>query len=92
MKRVVLVTGDSSGIGRAACTQLSASDWIVYGASRSDVTNASWSHVAMDVTDEASVAAAVAGIVAQEGRLDAVVDAVTRPTKRQSVIYLGRAI
>ena len=73
MKRVVLVTGDSSGIGKAACARLSEAGWIVYGASRSDVPGAAWSHIAMDVTDEASVTTAVADIVAQAGRLDAVV-------------------
>ena len=73
MKRVVLVTGDSSGIGRATCTRLAQTDWVVYGASRSDVTDVAWSHVAMDVTDETSVAQAIAEIASREGQLDGVV-------------------
>ena len=73
MQRVVLVTGDSSGIGRATCARLSGSGWIVYGASRSAVADVTWSHLAVDVTDTASVAQAVAEITTQDGRLDAVV-------------------
>lgn len=70
---VVLVTGDSAGIGRACCEQLKARGRIVYGASRSEPASAGWHHVGMDVTDEASVARAVAHVAEREGRIDAVV-------------------
>ncbi|MGD9829431.1 MAG: SDR family NAD(P)-dependent oxidoreductase, partial [Hyphomicrobiaceae bacterium] len=73
--RVVLVTGDSAGIGRACCEQLAASGRIVYGASRSEQGGPGWHHLRMDVTDEASVAEGVAQITENEGRIDAVVNA-----------------
>lgn len=72
-RTVVVVTGDSSGIGRACCERLAASGRIVHGASRTEPAGAKWHHMHMDVTDEASVRAAVTAVLAREGRLDAVI-------------------
>ena len=71
--KVVLVTGDSSGIGRATCVRLAAAGWQVFGASRRDVETDQWAHVTMDVTDEASTTSAINQIVEKAGRLDALV-------------------
>lgn len=73
MQKVVLITGDSSGIGRCACQRLAERNWRVYGASRSTVETDAWTHLMMDARDEASVAEAIAHIVAEAGRIDAVV-------------------
>ena len=70
---VVLVTGSSSGIGRACCDRLAAGGRRVYGASRTPGDAARWTYVAMDVTDDASVARAVDEVVRREGRIDALV-------------------
>ena len=70
---VVLVTGSSSGIGRACCDRLAAGGRRVYGASRTPGAAAQWTYVAMDVTDDASVARAVDEVVRREGRIDALV-------------------
>lgn len=75
--KVVLVTGGSSGLGKSICERLSASGHTVYGTSRkAQGVEAHGSHhlLAMDVTDEGSVRAAVAEIVRREGRLDVVVN------------------
>jgi len=76
--RVVLVTGASSGLGAACARALSARGHRVYGASRRAGTDAPAAGapipLAMDVTDEASVGAAVAALLAREGRLDVVVN------------------
>ncbi len=72
-RKVVLVTGSSSGIGLACADQLHLAGWIVVGASRRGSGGAGWQSIVMDVDDDASVAGGVAAIVAEHGRLDAVV-------------------
>ena len=72
--RVVLVTGTSSGFGRAIALALHARGDRVYGTARSAPTPADFPQLALDVTDEASVNAAVEAVLKQAGRLDAVVN------------------
>ena len=75
-KRVVLVTGASSGIGRACATHLAGRGYRVYGTSRRTGAGQPGS-VAMlvaDVTDDRSVEQAVAAVLEREGRLDIVVN------------------
>lgn len=77
--RVVLITGASSGIGKACAQYLQSRGYRVYGTSRR-VTEAGAAGpdgvrmVAMDVTSEASVQAAITLILAREGRIDVVVN------------------
>ena len=73
----MLVTGASSGIGRATAELLAARGFRVFGASRrapdphpSGVRD-SW--LAMDVRDEAAVGRGVAEVIAHAGRIDALV-------------------
>jgi NAD(P)-dependent dehydrogenase (short-subunit alcohol dehydrogenase family) len=73
-KKVVLVTGASSGIGRACAELLAARGYRVYGASRRPAAAPLVESIAMDVTDDASVRDAVAGVIAREGRIDIVVN------------------
>src|SRR5580700_9890414 len=73
-KRVVLVTGASSGIGRACAELLAARGYRVDGASRRPVSRALVEPVSMDVRDDASVRDAVEGVMAREGRIDIVVN------------------
>jgi NAD(P)-dependent dehydrogenase (short-subunit alcohol dehydrogenase family) len=74
-KRVVLVTGASSGIGLACARYLGEHGFRVYGISRRPApsTPAVTSLIA-DVTDGRSVEQAIATVVAREGRLDIVVN------------------
>ena len=77
MKRakVVLVSGASSGIGRATAALLHAKGHIVYGTSRDPERHeAPWRMLRLDVTEGASCAAAVATVLAEQGRIDALVN------------------
>jgi NAD(P)-dependent dehydrogenase (short-subunit alcohol dehydrogenase family) len=76
MKPSVLVTGASSGIGAAAARHLTDRGFQVFGTSRRPEAAAAapalrW--VAMDVCDDASVAAGVRSVLEAAGSLDGVV-------------------
>lgn len=76
---VALVTGASSGIGKAIVLRLIADGWIVYGAARrrdkmDEIAAAGAKVLAIDLTDEASMTTAINTLLAAEGRLDALVN------------------
>src|SRR4051794_32266463 len=71
--QVVLITGCSSGIGKAICERLKEGNFSVYGGSRNACAAQGWTHVTMDVTDDSSVQVAIDEIARREARIDAVV-------------------
>ncbi len=78
-KQVALVTGASSGIGEAVARRLLAGGWTVYAGARrvdrmSPLAQAGARLLDLDVTDDASMVAAVEGILADTGRIDALVN------------------
>ena len=76
MKGVVLVTGASSGIGRAISVALVRRGYTVFGAARARKDN--WpegvSFIQMDVTDESSVRGALESIRCSHGSLYALIN------------------
>ncbi|WP_323099127.1 oxidoreductase [Intrasporangium sp. YIM S08009] len=77
--RVALVTGGSSGIGEATARELVAAGMTVYAAARrvermQPLTEIGVHALAMDVTDDASMQAGVDRILAEQGRLDVLVN------------------
>jgi short-subunit dehydrogenase len=76
MGKVILVTGASSGIGLACATALQAKGHTVYGSSRdiSRIKSVSFKPIELDVTDDASVKAAIDKIIKAEGKIDVLVN------------------
>ncbi|MGW7005643.1 SDR family NAD(P)-dependent oxidoreductase [Streptomyces sp. NPDC054933] len=86
-RKTVLITGTSSGIGLAAAVAAAQAGWLTVATMR-DTSRADALHQAaadagvadrvevrrLDVTDPASVAACLDGVLADHGRLDAVVN------------------
>jgi NAD(P)-dependent dehydrogenase (short-subunit alcohol dehydrogenase family) len=79
-EQVILITGSSSGIGRATATEAAARGHRVFASARrpEDVADlarpGAIEALALDVTDVASVERAVAEVVRRAGRLDALVN------------------
>jgi len=76
---VVLVTGASSGIGESAARHLQEAGFTVYAAARrvermAGLRDAGVHTIALDVTDDRSAQAAIAQILAEQGRIDVLVN------------------
>ena len=77
MSKVILITGGSSGIGRAIATYLSEkNDYIVYGSSRNlnKLENTPFLPVELDVTSEQSINDCVEKIIKDQGRIDVLIN------------------
>ncbi|HEY1833587.1 MAG TPA: SDR family NAD(P)-dependent oxidoreductase [Solirubrobacteraceae bacterium] len=77
--KAVLITGCSTGIGRATAQRLAAGDWTVYATARrpesiADLEQAGCRTLALDVTDEASMKAAVDAVEANEGAVGVLIN------------------
>lgn len=79
MKKVVLITGASSGMGKSTAKFLHAQGHKVYGAARrmnemQDLKELGMGIVSLDLTNEESIQQAVKTIIDAEGRIDVLVN------------------
>ena len=73
---IALLTGASSGIGKASAEKLSSAGYSVYGTSRrgAKAGQQSFAMLALDVTSDASVESVVSEVIRLEGRIDLLVN------------------
>ena len=84
--RIAIITGAADGIGAATATMFADAGAVVVGIDRAEREGI----VAADVTDEAAMAAVVAGAVERHGRVDCLVNVVggSRPGKTTKELSL----
>ncbi|MGV3610125.1 MAG: oxidoreductase [Fluviicola sp.] len=79
MKKVILITGASSGMGKVFAQDLAKEGHIVYGAARrvdllDELTKKGVKTIALDVTNDESMQSCVQTILDKEGRIDVLVN------------------
>jgi short-subunit dehydrogenase len=79
MKKVALITGASSGMGKSAALNLHQQGYTVYGAARrtermKDLEEKGIGVLKLDLTDDASIVKAVDTILEKEGRIDILIN------------------
>jgi NAD(P)-dependent dehydrogenase (short-subunit alcohol dehydrogenase family) len=79
IKKVILVTGASAGMGKEFAKHLLQDGYIVYGAARrvekmEDIKKLGVKVLNMDVTDEASMVNGIETIIKAEGRIDVLIN------------------
>ena len=75
MKKVILITGISSGFGKSTANLLAVQGHTLYGTVRKDCdTDSRINVLKMDITDTTSIKNAVGTIINKEGRIDVLIN------------------
>ncbi len=73
-QQVIIITGASSGFGKATAEMLSRKGHTVYGLCRRVLAESNIKYCQCDVRDREQIAAVVAQIVAEQGRVDVLIN------------------
>ena len=74
MKKVVVITGASSGIGLETANYFADKGYKVYGISRADFNTSKFKHICCDICDHNKVEQVFDQIVAEAGKIDILVN------------------
>ena len=74
MKKVVVITGTSSGIGFTLAEFLTQKKYVVYGLSRSIPSNANFTTISVDITQKDQVKNAIEQIISKENKIDVLIN------------------
>ena len=77
MSKVILVTGGSSGIGRAIATYVNEkNNYVVYGSSRNlkKLDDVAFVPIELDVTSEKSINECIEKIISENGKIDVLIN------------------
>lgn len=73
MRKVVVISGATSGIGRSACDEFAKNGYKVYGIARKPSDDFPYAFVACDLTKEDELKQAIANILSKEKTIDVLV-------------------
>ena len=74
MKKVILITGASSGIGLCTAEYLSRKGYVVYGTARKPFSNENFKQIVADVNNHTEMEKVFEMIILKEGQLDVVIN------------------
>lgn len=74
MNKVCVITGGSSGIGKACAEEMRDAGYTVYELSRREIANEGINHLFCDVTSEDAVHSAVQEIMSKEDHIDVLIN------------------
>lgn len=73
-KKVIVITGSSSGIGETLANYFTQKGHQVYGLSRSRKDDIAFKHIATDVTNKQNVLSSIHQIIHEAGRIDVLIN------------------
>ncbi|MBA5629339.1 SDR family NAD(P)-dependent oxidoreductase [Moheibacter lacus] len=73
-KKIIVITGSSSGIGETLANHFVKQGHTVYGLSRSKKEKLAFHHIATDVTDKENVFSSIQTIINEAGRIDVLIN------------------